>query len=217
MPKNLLTTAIRSMVAATVLLASPATFAAEGMDRNELSDLRRIIAEQRQRLDAQDRMLSDIQRRMDSMLGRTGTARTAVSASASPRAGRRTMTDATAANTAPDIASAETKKPVTKSGAKSVSLAISGQVNRGILHADDGTNAEVIHVDNDHSSTRFRLVGKGQVSDDLGIGAQIEVQMESNSTGSVSQDGDSDNAIGATSFGERKLEVFFDSKLFGKL
>ncbi len=46
MPLNLLTAAIRSTIAATLLVASTAAFAAEQIDRNELAELRRIVAEQ---------------------------------------------------------------------------------------------------------------------------------------------------------------------------
>ena len=89
-------------------------------------------------------------------------------------------------------------------------------MNRGAPYADDGTISEVFHVDNDHSSTRVRFVGKGQVSKDIALGAQIEVQIESNSTCSVNQD-DSDNGVGGASFTERKLEIYLVSKRFGKL
>jgi hypothetical protein len=110
-------------------------------------------------------------------------------------------------------ATAEPPKTVT-SGEEKVSLSLSGQVNRGILFVDDGTNSEVFHVDNDNSSTRFRMVGKARVTDDISLGTEIEVQMESNSTGDVNQE--SDNGVGGTSFTERKLEFYADSKRFGR-
>ena len=46
MPMNLLTAAIRSTIAASMLVASATAFAAEGIDRDELAKLRRIVAEQ---------------------------------------------------------------------------------------------------------------------------------------------------------------------------
>ena len=36
---------------------------------------------------------------------------------------------------------------------------LSGQINRSIMHADDGVQSGVFHVDNENSSTRFRLTG----------------------------------------------------------
>ena len=61
-----------------------------------------------------------------------------------------------------------------------VKLTVSGQVNRGILYADDGEQTDVFHVDNDNSSTRVRFVGEAKPHDNLTIGANIEVQFESN-------------------------------------
>ena len=104
---------------------------------------------------------------------------------------------------------------IVTSGGENISLALSGQVNRGILYYDDGDSSDTLHVDNDNSSTRIRLIGKGKVNSDVTIGTQIEVQMESNSTASISQL--SDNGVGGASFTERKLEVYFDSKRFGRL
>ena len=88
MPLNLLTAAIRSTIAATLLVASTAAFAAEQIDRNELAELRRIVAEQRQRIEAQDRALAEILRRMDAALGKTRPAPSTASAAATsnPRA-----------------------------------------------------------------------------------------------------------------------------------
>jgi len=103
---------------------------------------------------------------------------------------------------------------VTKSGKKGVSLTVSGQVNRGVLISDDGEQTEMYHVDNDHSSTRVRFVGKGKVNKDFEIGGQIEVQIESNSTSTVNQVTKSTPDAGFT---ERKLEVFFKHKKFGNV
>lgn len=103
------------------------------------------------------------------------------------------------------------------SGNDSVSLTLSGQVNRGLLYADDGTNSNITHVDNDNSSTRFRMIGKGTLNEDITVGTQIEVQMESNSTANINIDGSTTGGNDGGSFTERKLEVFFDSKTFGRL
>ena len=103
------------------------------------------------------------------------------------------------------------------SGNDAVSLTLSGQVNRGLLYADDGTNSNVAHVDNDNSSTRFRMIGKGTLNEDITVGTQIEVQMESNSTANINIDGSTTGGNDGLSFTERKLEAFIDSKRFGRL
>ncbi|MGH1481780.1 MAG: hypothetical protein ACRBM6_24125 [Geminicoccales bacterium] len=102
-----------------------------------------------------------------------------------------------------------------KSGSDDVSLTVSGQVNRGVLITDDGDDADVFFVDNDNSSTRIRLLGDAKFNDDVSIGSIIEVQFESNSTADVSQD--NQRNAGNNNFTERKLEVFADSKAFGRL
>ncbi len=104
---------------------------------------------------------------------------------------------------------------VVTSGIDGVKLSISGQVNRGVLFADNGDDSEVFHVDNDNSSTRIRFIGQGQLTEDFSVGTQIEVQFESNSTADISFDQDS--PAGDNHFTERKLEIYFDSKRLGRL
>lgn len=94
-----------------------------------------------------------------------------------------------------------------------VKLSIEGQVNRGLLYYNDGNKSAVRHVDNGASSTRLAFKGSAQATDDLVLGATIEVQFESNSTGTVNQ---VDNtAVGTDSFTQRKLEVYASSERFG--
>jgi len=104
---------------------------------------------------------------------------------------------------------------VVKSGNKTASVQLYGQVNRGVLVADDGNKTNVYHVDNDSSSTRFGLKGMAEVSDDLAIGTKIEVQFESNSTADVNQN----NKRNATTdnFTKRHLDFWMGSKTMGKL
>ena len=103
---------------------------------------------------------------------------------------------------------------VVESGNDSIRLTLSGQVNRGVLFADNGSDSEVFHVDNDNSSTRFRFVGEGDLNDDITVGSQIELQFESNSTGDISFN-QSDAADAEIS--ERKLELYFNSDRFGRV
>ena len=101
------------------------------------------------------------------------------------------------------------------SGASNVHLSLSGQVNRGVLFVDDGNQTEILHVDNDNSSTRFRMIGSADYNEDISIGSVIEVQFESNSTANINIDGTTTG--GNNSFTERKLELYFDHKRFGRL
>ncbi len=106
-------------------------------------------------------------------------------------------------------------KDVVKTGNKTASVQLYGQVNRGVLISDDGNDTEVYHVDNDDSSTRIGLRGKAEVSDDLSVGTKIELQFESNSTASVNQN--NKRGVGGSSFTERHLDFWINSKTAGKL
>lgn len=101
------------------------------------------------------------------------------------------------------------------SGPSNVHLKLSGQVNRGVLFVDDGNQTEILHVDNDNSSTRFRLIGTADYNEDISIGSVIEVQFESNSTADIKIDGSAPD--GNNHFTERKLELYFDHKRYGRL
>ncbi len=106
-------------------------------------------------------------------------------------------------------------KQVMASGNRDVSLALSGQVNRAALVFEDGDDSGVIHVDNDNSSTRIRLIGKAKLDESWSAGSQIEVEFSSNSSSEVDQN--SQRNVGANSFTERKLELYFDHDDFGRL
>ena len=99
-------------------------------------------------------------------------------------------------------------------GKQKVWLELSGQVNRGMLVTNDGDDTDFFNVDNDNSSTRFRLVGKYKGFQGFSLGTNIEVQVESNSTADVNQNNkrDSDSDF----FGLRKAEFWLETPL-GKL
>ena len=105
--------------------------------------------------------------------------------------------------------------PRVTSSSDTVGLSIYGQVNRGVLYVNDGTNQEFFNVDNDHSSTRIGLVGEAKPREGLTIGSTIEVQIESNSSASVNQG--QNGPGGPVNFTERKLEVFAKSDRYGTL
>ena len=98
---------------------------------------------------------------------------------------------------------------------KDIALKLSGQVNRAVLYADNGEVDDTFFVDNDNSSTRLRVRAVGDVTCDFKVGAQIEVQFESNSSAAIRFDQSGD--AGPNNFTERKLEVWFDSEMWGRL
>lgn len=110
------------------------------------------------------------------------------------------------------VPKSEMKTKYTRSGDKGVRLKLSGQINRGILFVDDGFDNETYFVDNDNSSTRFRITGSGDLGE-TEVGINFEVQIESNSTADVNI---LDGSVNSGGFSERKLE-FYAKGAWGKL
>ena len=184
MRNNKLTIVLGAALGTAQLVTLP--LAQANGDPAMIDELKQLVRQQQQQIEAQAKALEDLQRRIEGM--------------------EQTQDEI--------ITSAASKKTVT-SGEDNISLELSGQVNRGVLFIDDGEQTDTFYVDNDNSSTRFRLVGKGQVTEDFSIGSLIEVQMESNSTADVNQN--NNGSVGGGSFTERKLEFYLDSKRFGRL
>lgn len=101
---------------------------------------------------------------------------------------------------------------VATSGSKNVRLAISGQINRGVLIADDGDDTNIYNVDNGNSSTRFRFIGEA----DMGkwtAGTRFEAQFKSNPSDEVNQNNESISA----ELSERWMEFNIGHASYGKL
>jgi hypothetical protein len=154
-------------------------------DAATIEELRRIIQQQQQQLET-------LMKRVDEL--------------------DQTTAEITAQPAYADTAEALHKEPkVVASGQDRVKLSISGQVNRAFLATDDGDERDYFFVDNDNSSTRFRFVGVGQVTDDFSIGTALELQAESNSSADVNQE----NEQAGSSISMRRAEVVFKSRKFG--
>lgn len=69
--------------------------------------------------------------------------------------------------------------------AQGIELKLSGQINRALLHADDGTDDEWFNVDNANSSTRFRFNAEGSPAAGLKAGILFEVEYKSNPSSAV--------------------------------
>jgi hypothetical protein len=92
-------------------------------------------------------------------------------------------------------------------------VTLKGHVNRAIMYADDGVDSETFFVDNDNSSTRIIIDARHPLNDDVTVGAQFEVEQQSQASNEVSM-GSYPNH---NSFRERKLETYFMSKKMGTL
>lgn len=98
---------------------------------------------------------------------------------------------------------------------RDIALTVGGQVNRAALYGDNGEVDDIFFVDNDNSSTRVRFRAIGRIDCEWSIGAQIEVQFESNSSAAIRFDQEGDP--GPNNFTERKLEWWVDSETFGRV
>ncbi len=98
---------------------------------------------------------------------------------------------------------------------RDIALKVGGQVNRAALYGNNGLVDDIFLVDNDNSSTRLRFRAIGRIDCEWKIGAQIEVQFESNSTASIRFE--QSGSAGPNNFTERKFEWWVDSENFGRV
>lgn len=99
---------------------------------------------------------------------------------------------------------------------KTMSLTVSGHVNRAIQFRDNGSQSGVLHVTNNLSRSRVRWIGEGRINDDLTAGTRIELGNQS-AISSRQDLGDSADADGAAALDERQIELTLSSKMLGKL
>ena len=108
---------------------------------------------------------------------------------------------------------------MTRSGKKQVTLSISGQVNRVSMFVDDGTLNSFFHVDNENSSTRWRLIGKAKINSQWSAGLKIEQdigQPNDSNKQSLGEDVE-DDTFSDVNFDNRQMNVWVKSKSAGKL
>lgn len=104
-------------------------------------------------------------------------------------------------------------KPLITSSNPRIKVTLGGQVNRLLNLANDGKNTKAYFVDNNNSVSRLLLTGRGQVTDDVSVGANIELGLSPNNSNDVSQF----NEESGDKFEERKVEALFKSDRFGQV
>jgi len=101
--------------------------------------------------------------------------------------------------------------------AQSLAVQLYGQVNRALMHVDNGSNSKWFHVDGQPSSTRFGIQGTAQIAPGLRAGARIESEMKSNPSDVVSFATPSQGAVGNNVlFAERWLDASLEGS-WGKI
>ena len=96
--------------------------------------------------------------------------------------------------------------------AQNLQVQLYGQVNRALMHADDGSHSKWFFVDGQPSSTRFGIQGTSQITPGLRAGARIETEIKSNPSNEVSFAVPSQGALAgdAVGFAERWLDLSFE-------
>ena len=115
-----------------------------------------------------------------------------------------------------DALDKQTAGKVVHRGRKRIELTVSGQVNRAIRYANDGTNDQIQHVDNDNSGTRVRWVGKGRLNEDISAGTVIEFNVTTAQSTTLSLQ-ENQNVSSGDGIKLRKQDIYFDSKRMGRL
>jgi len=174
----------------------------DAQQRQNEAQQSQIEAQQKQ-LDAQRQLLQNLQKQMESLAKDADTEEVPVAAE-KPAA-------------KPEVVSTKAPPPaekvVTSGGGERMKLSINGFVNRMVSIIDDGKNTEAYFVDNDNSESRVNFVGTAKATDDLTLGARIELAIAPNKSGNINQNSQEVDNI----FTERWTEASLLSKRFGKL
>jgi Gram-negative porin len=88
-----------------------------------------------------------------------------------------------------------------------IEVRLSGQINRAVMHVDDGAEKEWFNVDNGNSSTRFRFNAEGKVTETQKAGILFEVEYKSNGSNNVTF---ANRSVSPT-LNERHMDVFYSS------
>jgi len=93
-----------------------------------------------------------------------------------------------------------------------VNFTVSGQVNRALTFADNGTDSDTLFVDNTNSGSRVRIVGETSLGSNASAGINIETQFEDNKGSALDIDGADNNNV----FTSRKRDLWLKGG-WGKL
>lgn len=147
------------------------------------------------------------------------TSRFAVAAAAGLFAGGIALTPAQAADLGGDCCAdleervAELEATTVRKGNRKMSVKLSGQVNRAILFWDDGDESNAYVVDNDMSSSRFRITGDANWKPGWKIGFNLEWEQNDDASNAVNANTDDVNV----NLVNRQAHWWIKSDKFGKL
>jgi hypothetical protein len=103
------------------------------------------------------------------------------------------------------------------SGGNRVALSLSGQVNRALLYGNDGHDSKLRQVDNNNSSTRFRIVGEAKPFDEVVAGMNLELEVRPNSSANQTLTQNLPQPASAVTPTIRQAEVFAGHPEYGEV
>lgn len=103
------------------------------------------------------------------------------------------------------------------SGGNRVALSLSGQINRALLYGDDGHDSKLRQVDNNNSSSRFRIVGEAKPFDEVVAGMNLEVEVRPNSSANQTLTQNLPQPASAVTPTIRQAEVFAGHPEYGEV
>jgi hypothetical protein len=120
---------------------------------------------------------------------------------------------------------AELEATTARKGNRTVSLTVTGQVDRAIMSWDDGVDSDTYVVDNAIYTSRFGVEGKAAIKPGLVAGYVMQIDVNDAMSSTVSQsdpDGSGPAPGGDEGFGESSIRirtnyVYIDSETFGRV
>jgi len=103
------------------------------------------------------------------------------------------------------------------SGGNKVALSLSGQVNRALLYGDDGHDSKLRQVDNNNSSTRFRIVGEAKPLDQTVAGINLEMEVRPNSSANETLTQNLSQPASAVTPTIRQAEIYGGNPNYGEV
>jgi len=160
------------------------------------------------------------------------TSRFALAAAAGLFAGALAISPARAADLGGDCCAdleervAELEATTVRKGNRVVSVEVYGQVNKALLIWDDGIDSDVYVTDNDVSSTRMGLRGKGTIKPGWTAGFRMEWEMDSAGSETVGQDDaflveegltNGDDGSRSSEINVRRASLYIESENYGRV
>ncbi len=229
------------IVMAIGLMAAPTTRAETGSAASEIAALRREMRDLATRNQQQIDGLQAQVRALSAELAKTRPVSGAAAAAALPieprpgaevpRArmpmlppemsnlpGRSVTSPYTAAGPGAPGPASVTPAAAMSAGGNRVMLSLSGQVDRALLYGDDGHSSNLRNVDNNNSSTRFRIVGEAApFADNTVAGINLETEIRANSSATQTLTQNLPQPASAVTFTIRQAEIYGGNPQYGEV